>query len=284
MNTSLHILTNHFEAPAGLPFTLRKHYRARNLILNGVGMPEAFGVPSSSSEGGNLSVGQRFANGLRTGLRAASDAKVTGLVVVGIIALVVGIYYTVPASGLFFDEVTALKSQYGTGFSFVSMGLAGGILPILLGLCTGLYSWGGRALAHALFGLVVFGSLGVMSDGLYQFQNFLFGDSGRLLTVLSKIAFDQFVWTVIIANPYQLLSMLFRDSGFSPAKFKSSLSSPVDYYLTTGLPTLFNNWCFWIPLTGLVYSLPIALQVPVASLAVAFWVILLSLTMKQGES
>ncbi|MBC2601830.1 hypothetical protein [Puniceicoccus vermicola] len=59
MNTSLHILTNHFEAPAGLSFTLRKHYHAWNLILNGVGLPEVFGVPSPSSEGGNLSVGQR---------------------------------------------------------------------------------------------------------------------------------------------------------------------------------------------------------------------------------
>ncbi|WP_269523727.1 hypothetical protein [Coraliomargarita parva] len=278
MNSDLRLLYRHASASADFTFHTRKFYRSRNLFVGAGGAGEVWPEDDSPS------LGTQLAAGLRRGLQASNDAKWPGLVVVCIIALVVASYYAVPATGAVFDRIMAWKAAYGAGFSFFSMGIAGGILPVLLGLCTGLYRWGPKVLQHAAYGLLVFGILGVLSDGLYVFQTHLFGEGAGAGTVLSKIAFDQFVWTVLFANPYQLIVLLFRDSGFRWQRMSRSLNDPLDYYLSTGVPALFNNWCFWIPLTGLIYALPSALQIPVASLAVAFWVLLLTLTMKQGES
>lgn len=41
------------------------------------------------------------------------------------------------------------------------------------------------------------------------------------------------------------------------------------------MPTLLTNWV-WIPLTAMIYSLPLALQFPLFSLALTFWVLLLT--------
>ncbi len=42
------------------------------------------------------------------------------------------------------------------------------------------------------------------------------------------------------------------------------------------VPTLFTTWAVWIPLTAMIYSLSLALQFPLFSLVLTFWVLLLT--------
>jgi hypothetical protein len=42
------------------------------------------------------------------------------------------------------------------------------------------------------------------------------------------------------------------------------------------VPTLLATWAVWIPLMAIIYSLPLALQFPLFSLALTFWVLLLT--------
>ncbi len=275
MQTHRRLLTPHIEGAAGFSYYARKYYRSRNMLLAG----EAI-VPEPESP----NVTALLLPGIRHGFQAAYQARWSGLIVIALIAAVVGSYYAIPATSRTYSAIMALKESNQLLFSFLSIGIAGGILPVALGLCTGMYKSVRKAGTHAAYGLLVFGLLGLMNNYLYAFQSYLFGAGNGLGTVLTKIAFDQFVWTVLIANPYQLAVLMFRDGGFRGSAFNEATRSPVAYYLTKGFPALLNNWCFWIPLTGLIYSLPEALQIPVASLAVAFWVVLLSLTVKPEKA
>jgi hypothetical protein len=42
------------------------------------------------------------------------------------------------------------------------------------------------------------------------------------------------------------------------------------------VPTLLATWAVWIPVVAIIYSLPLALQFPLFSLALTFWVLLLT--------
>jgi TRAP-type C4-dicarboxylate transport system permease small subunit len=42
------------------------------------------------------------------------------------------------------------------------------------------------------------------------------------------------------------------------------------------VPTLLATWSVWIPLMAIIYSLPLPLQFPLFSLALTFWVLLLT--------
>jgi uncharacterized membrane protein YccC len=42
------------------------------------------------------------------------------------------------------------------------------------------------------------------------------------------------------------------------------------------VPTLLATWVVWVPLMAIIYSLPYPLQFPLFSLALTFWVLLLT--------
>ena len=42
------------------------------------------------------------------------------------------------------------------------------------------------------------------------------------------------------------------------------------------MPTLLATWAMWAPLMAIIYSLPFALQFPLFSIALTFWVLLLT--------
>ena len=49
-----------------------------------------------------------------------------------------------------------------------------------------------------------------------------------------------------------------------------------EHYRDKILPTLLAIWAVWIPLMAIIYSLPFALQFPLFSVALTFWVLLLT--------
>ena len=48
------------------------------------------------------------------------------------------------------------------------------------------------------------------------------------------------------------------------------------HYRDKIVPTLLATWAVWIPLVAVIYSVPLALQFPLFSLALTFWVLILT--------
>ena len=67
----------------------------------------------------------------------------------------------------------------------------------------------------ALFNFAVFGIMGLTQHYRYECQNEVFGSGHSFQELASKVAFDQFIWTVIFANPYQAVCYLWKNNSFS---------------------------------------------------------------------
>ena len=48
------------------------------------------------------------------------------------------------------------------------------------------------------------------------------------------------------------------------------------HYRDQIVPTLFATWAVWMPLMAIIYALPLALQFPLFSIALTFWVLILT--------
>jgi hypothetical protein len=123
----------------------------------------------------------------------------------------------------------------------------------------------------------MFGVLGVFQNYLYAFQAKLFGTGTSWQVLVPKVLFDQFVWTVFFANPYQAVLYLWKNNGFSMKKVATQMLPFKPFWGTQILPVLITNWAFWIPMVSIIYCFPAELQLPLAILAVTIWVLLHSL-------
>ncbi|MDQ6656337.1 MAG: hypothetical protein M3Y80_11050, partial [Verrucomicrobiota bacterium] len=83
-----------------------------------------------------------------------------------------------------------------------------------------------------------------------------------------------FIFSVVYAAPYGVVAYHWKNSGYSWSELRESLT--IDFYRAKILPTLFLLWAVWGPLGIMIYSLPLALQFPFFSLALTFWVLLLT--------
>ncbi|HEY8922942.1 MAG TPA: hypothetical protein VIU64_01105, partial [Polyangia bacterium] len=167
------------------------------------------------------------------------------------------------------DAAAAAKARGGLAFAALTGALAGGWLPEIAKALADPRArrvrgrWGGVAFNTAFFAVN-----GVVVDGLYRLESYLFGSQGTLGTVAAKVAFDQLVfsptWLLIIVALF-----IWRQHGFSVARTRPLLGD--GFYRRRVLPLLLPNWCFWVPMVTIVYALPAALQFLLFVLLLAAW-------------
>lgn len=196
-----------------------------------------------------------------------------GVVLWVIAALVVAAYYFLPATQPFFDTVAGWKAQGGFLYSFVATALFGGLIPFA-------FLWAlpaTRATATVpvlLFMLGVWGYRGVEIDLLYRFQGWMFGNEATLSVVASKVAFDLFVYNVVWAAGFQLLTYHWKNHQF---RFSAFRGFHWKEFWTRRVPVaLVSTWVVWFPVVTLVYSLPANLQIPLFNLAACFWALVVA--------
>ena len=152
----------------------------------------------------------------------------------------------------------AWKTSGGLLLSAAISALAGGLLPEVAKLAAdrGRSTLRGRG-GEILFNTAFFAFDGVVIDLLYRGEARLFGGTAQLLTVVEKVAFDQFVfsplWSILI-----VLLFLWRQRGFSFAATLPALGR--GFYQSRVVPLIVPNWLFWIPMVSIIYALPVALQ------------------------
>jgi len=193
--------------------------------------------------------------------------------VLGLLALsvIVGYQYVMPVREVL-NTVAAYKEHYGFRFAMVSTALFGGLLPLLIDQMRA------RPNRHldvmtVAFMILFWAYKGAELDLLYHTQARVFGDDDAWRTVLVKTFFDAFVYVPIWAMPSVVLAYHFLDERLRLRRAWRHLGP--QWYRRRILPVLLVNWIIWIPSVLVIYSLPLALQLPVQNIILLFFAIIL---------
>jgi hypothetical protein len=196
-----------------------------------------------------------------------------------VIALVAS-YYLMPSVAAVWDTVGAFKQHWSYGFSLASTILAAVLLPSIVQRMLGTLPVAGRMKRLVL--LVLFwGYRGMEIDLFYRFQSWLFGDSTAASTLVKKVLLDQFVISPLWFVPTYVLALRWIDCGGSWARTRPTLNR--EFWLHTCPVVLVTNWVVWIPTVALVYSLPAALQFPLFSVVMCFFILIVTLMMRTPQ-
>ncbi len=205
--------------------------------------------------------------------RAARENVGPGLALQALALAVVGCYYWwSPAAG-FFEGIAGLKERYGYWYAAVTTCVFGGLVPFAYLAATGRVEAGRRLGVGLFFGLFWMWK-GVEVDLLYRWQALMFGEGADWATVAWKVAFDQLVFCPLWSAPATALAYRWMEGGFSWRRLRAGLTRR---FFAVEIPAiLVAIWLVWVPGTAAIYSLPSDLQLPLFTLVLCFYVLLVS--------
>jgi hypothetical protein len=198
---------------------------------------------------------------------------VPGLVLWSVGLGIVLSYYFLESSRGFFEAVMETKQTNGFLYSFVATGFFGGLVPFLYLWAAGRIN-AGMVTRNGAFFILFWGARGIDVDAFYRLQSLLFGDDLNWTTIATKVFVDQFVYCTLWAAPITAVFYGWKDCGFSWSKLRKTTTKRSFLFEVARL--LLSTWLVWIPATAIIYSLPQALQVPLFSLTLCFFVLLVS--------
>jgi hypothetical protein len=172
------------------------------------------------------------------------------------------------------QQLSTFKQQAGFAFSAVSAAFAGAILPELAKiLVMGDRKFDQKRLRDVGFALVIFAGIGVIIDAQYRILGMVLGNGDRPVTIIAKVLADQFITTPIYGTPYFLVVYALRANRYNLLLTARQMTPR--WYATRVMPLLIPGWCYWIPMTSLIYSLPGPLQFFLFDFALAAWSLLI---------
>jgi hypothetical protein len=184
-------------------------------------------------------------------------------------------YYVSPVCADLLDRLAKYKEQHGLVFVVAAAILAGAIVPEIFVI---LLFQRGRLrmenLRNLAFTVPTWGIDGILVDLMYRLNAAWFGDVTTVGVVTAKILVDQLGYNPFFAAPAEVLVYEWKNDGFSWESVRRALTW--DHYRDKIVPTLLATWAVWGPLMAIIYSLPYALQFPLFSIALTFWVLLLT--------
>ncbi|MEP6956152.1 MAG: hypothetical protein ABI883_04950 [Chthoniobacterales bacterium] len=198
-----------------------------------------------------------------------------GLILQAAMLALVLAYYFSPTVTRLLNGLAEYKRAHGVVFVIGATVLAAAVLPEIF--VVALFQRGRvrpENLRNLLFTAPLWAVDGISVDLLYRGLAGWLGDTASLPVVAAKICVDQFIYNVFFAAPYGVIAYQWKNSGYSSAVLRGSFSPA--YYRDKVVPTLFATWAVWLPLVAMIYALPLALQFPLFSLALTFWVLLLT--------
>ena len=218
------------------------------------------------------------------GLRAARANLIPALIIQTVVVAIVLAYYFHPAASEWLAHLAELKRRGGYLFSFVSGALAGGLLPELLKVAV-FQRWRVKRenLGDLVFGVIYWGLMGMVVDGIYRAQAVMFGPQVDFMTVVKKTLVDQFAFTPFVSIPLTVIILEWKHQGYRLAGLSRVFG--LRFYKQKILPTVVSALGFWLPIVILIYCLPPLLQFPLFTLALTLWVMIItwiSLAQKEG--
>lgn len=190
------------------------------------------------------------------------------------LALLLGYYWSAPVAAAL-NHLAEYRHAHRFLFVVGAAVLAGAILPEIFLI---VFFQRGRPrrqnLRNLCFTVPTWAVDGLIVDFMYRCNAFWFGDVVTIPAVLAKICVDQFGYNPFLAAPGEVLVYEWKNDGFSWRSIRRALTWA--HYRDKIVPTLFATWAVWAPLMAIIYSLPLAVQFPLFSLALTFWVLLLT--------
>ena len=213
----------------------------------------------------------------RTLQLSASAAKANikpGIVLWILLVLFLGAYFTNDQFKAFLDRVADFKNRTGYSFTFILYIFTAGIMPELLKII--LFQKFKPVLSNfynILYSGLIFGIVGVTTDIFYKYQAIWFGNGNGFHTLLCKVTVDQLIFSPIM-NSLIMMSYILRIQKFNMKKLISTINK--SFFLEKLVPVVVASWFVWVPGVLVVYFMPGALQVPVASCILCFWVLIIT--------
>ena len=201
----------------------------------------------------------------------AAPAFIIQAAMVGLLAA----YYFSPPAAAALNRLAEWKHNYGLWFVVLAAITAGAVLPELFLIC--FFQRGQlrrQNFRNLVFTVPTWAVDGILVDLMYRANAMCFGDVTTLPVVAAKICVDQFGYNPFIAAPGEVLVYEWKNSGISWASVRRAFTWR--NYRDQIVPTLLATWAVWFPIMAVIYSLPLAVQFPLFSLALTFWVLLLT--------
>jgi hypothetical protein len=195
----------------------------------------------------------------------------------------VAAYYASERVRIICGHLSDLKQQTGLIFSAIATALAGGLLPeFAKAIVMGDRKLTKERLDHIWFALVIFAINGMMVDLQYRLFGVVLGQDNHPATIIKKVLADQFITTPFYSMPYWVVVFALRDNRFDVMKTIRLFS--VRWFVGRTLPILIPAWCYWLPMTSMIYALPGPLQFCLFCFAVAAWSLLMVFVAGGGEA
>lgn len=234
-------------------------------------------------------------NAWKVGRRAAWENRFTGLGLWVFGTAIVFGYFQIDIVRETLESIGQLKQRTGWIFGIVSTAIFGGLLPVVIPYLvsaiakpkstrreseahsgesrTSVDQTAGQMGSTLVSSVLFWGFKGFEVDVLYRLQSWMFGDAVDIPTIGAKVFVDMAIYAPLFGLLNCVLFYVWRDNGYSFARAKASLGK--NWYVNKVLPALISNACVWLPSVILIYSLPLALQLPVQNLILCFWVLVL---------
>ena len=212
---------------------------------------------------------------LAIGWEAAKANAVPGFILQGVMLAILIAYYKSATFADSLDRLAQYKQQHGLTFVIGAGILAGALLPEFFVI---FFFQNGKLrpqnFRNLAFTVPTWALDAVLVDLMYRANMIWFGDAVTVPVLLAKICVDQLGYNPFFAAPGEVLVYEWKNDGFSAASVKRAFTW--NHYRDKIVPTLLATWAVWAPLMAIIYSLPYPLQFPLFSLALTFWVLLLT--------
>ncbi|MDQ8195996.1 Mpv17/PMP22 family protein [Coraliomargarita sp. SDUM461004] len=279
----MHTTNIPFEAALNAPTengtAYHRHFRSRNLIA------EESPAASQASHSQSTNFDECVRLSIYKGATAIKRNSVPAMFTLSLMALLAWAYNSIPSVNSFFHQVSILKQTMGIAFPILAAGLSVG----LISECYAYFSsstrrWTMQNTLNFGFLFLTFGIMSAAKEPIFVLLANLYGAGNDTTVLVKKMLFDQFVWTVFLACPYQTLLFSWKNHGFSLQKMKLECPTFSEFFAVKMLPVLLSNWAFWIPMSVIIYSFPTNLQLPVSIIAISLWVCILNLLTKSEKA
>jgi hypothetical protein len=212
---------------------------------------------------------------LTIGWEAAKANAIPGFILqIAMLAVLIG-YYTSTRLATYLDWLARYKQQHGLLFIVAAGILAGALVPELFVI---FFFQRGKLrrqnLRNLAFTVPTWAVDAVLVDLMYQGNAIWFGSVVTWPVVFAKICVDQLGYNPFLAAPAEVLVYEWKNTGFTWESVRRAFSW--EHYKDKIVPTLLATWAVWAPLMAIIYSLPYPLQFPLFSIALTFWVLLLT--------
>jgi hypothetical protein len=217
----------------------------------------------------------RDRSALTLGWEAARANALPGFILQAMMLGLLVTYYLSPATASVLNQIAEYKKQHEFAFVVLAAIAAGALLPELFVIFFFQKARvGSQNFRNLLLTVPTWAIDGILVDFMYRSLATWFGDVVTLPVVIAKICVDQFGYNPFIAAPGEVLVYQWKNTRFSWESVRRALTWK--HYRDQIVPTLLATWAVWIPLMAIIYSLPAALQFPLFSFALTFWVLLLT--------